>query len=97
MTADRRANLRQTDPEAYEVLTALHLAALGADCGTKPVAAQPTAPQLEMWMSTREAAQRHGVGERCIRKWARTGRISAVMTGNRWLINRNTTPPKDTA
>ncbi|OFJ55178.1 helix-turn-helix domain-containing protein [Mycolicibacterium grossiae] len=96
MTADRRAILRSTDPEAYEVFVALHLAALGAECGTNTAAAQTNTADLTMWMSTSEAAERHGVGERCIRKWCRTGRIHAVMTGGRWLV-RNTIVLKDTA
>lgn len=89
MTADRRAILRETDPEAYEVFRALHLAALGAESGPNTSAPQRSAADLTMWMSTGEAADRHGVGERCIRKWCHTGRINAVMTGGRWLVHRN--------
>src|SRR5262249_34564135 len=45
VTIDRRLRIRDNDPAAYEVLAALHLAALthdGSDCGTKTVAAQRT-------------------------------------------------------
>lgn len=89
MTADRRILMRDADPDAYEVLAALHIGAFRSDCGTNDAAGQPNQTQLETWMSTREAAREIGVTDRCIRKWIDTGRLRATMAGNRWLINRN--------
>ena len=89
MTADRRIRLRDSDPEAYVVLAALHLAALRSDCGTNYAAAQPVHAQLTMWMSTSEAAKALNVTDRCVRKWCQTGQLRAVMSGSRWLVDPN--------
>lgn len=90
MTADRRIRLRDTDPDAYVALAALHIsAAHRSDTGTNAAAAQPVTADLSMWMTTSEAAKTLGVTDRCIRKWCKTGRIQAVMSGSRWLIDRN--------
>lgn len=90
VTADRRIKLRDIDPDAYAVLVALHIVALGSDSGTNSAAAQHVRTDSTMWMSTGEAARELGVTDRCVRKWCRTGRLAAVMSGGRWLINRNT-------
>ena len=35
-----------------------------------------------------EAAAALNVTDRCIRKWAKTGRLRAVLAGSRWLIDQ---------
>ncbi|OBK70277.1 helix-turn-helix domain-containing protein [Mycobacterium sp. 1274761.0] len=90
MTADRRIRLRDSDPEAYIALTALHVAALRSDTGTNDAAPQRVHADLNMWMSTSEAAKALGVTDRCIRKWCRTGRLRAVLAGSRWMVDRTT-------
>lgn len=97
MTADRRIRLRATDPDAYVALAALHLAALRSDCGTNDGEAQHVSAELNMWMSTSEAAHALNVTDRCIRKWCRAGRLHAVLSGSRWLIDRNALALKDIA
>ncbi|WP_457125778.1 helix-turn-helix domain-containing protein [Mycobacteroides abscessus] len=90
MTADRRIRLRDSDPEAYVALAALHLSALRrSDCGTESVAGLHNTTSLGIWISTTEAAQALHVTDRCIRKWCTTGRLHAVRAGNRWLVNTN--------
>lgn len=91
MTADRRIMLRDTDPEAYEVLMALHLAAITprSDCGTKDAEHQPNQPESVQWLTTNEAATETGVTDRCIRKRINDGRLLATRRGGQWLINRN--------
>lgn len=97
LTADRRINLRITDPSAYEVLAALHLAALShrSGNGTKTAGAQPDPQDLTPWMTAREAAERLGVTDRAIRKWCQAGRLPAIRHGHRWLINRQHLPTTD--
>ncbi|MEH3141174.1 MAG: helix-turn-helix domain-containing protein [Mycobacterium kyogaense] len=97
MTADRRIRLRNSDPDAYVVLAALHLSALCSENGTETAVRQRKTEQSEIWMSTSEAAENLGVTDRCIRKWCTTGRLHAVMSGGRWLINRNTLALEDIA
>ncbi|WP_090359573.1 helix-turn-helix domain-containing protein [Mycolicibacterium fluoranthenivorans] len=87
MTADRRIRLRDTDPEAYVAFAALHLAACRSDCGTSQVAAQKNTTQLDMWLSTKQAAKALNVTDRCVRNWCTTGRLHAQLVGARWLIN----------
>lgn len=89
MTADRRMRLRDTDPDAYVALAALHLSALHSDCGTEQVAAQQNTAESAMWLSTKQAAQALNVTDRCVRKWCTTGRLHAELVGARWLINPN--------
>lgn len=89
LTDDRRIRLRDTDPEAYVALTALHLAALRSETGTNAAAPQVINAQSTVWMSTSEAAKAIGVTDRCIRKWCANGRLHATLAGGRWLINRN--------
>ncbi|WP_082956779.1 helix-turn-helix domain-containing protein [Mycolicibacter sinensis] len=88
LTADRRINLRTTDPAAYEILSALHLAALShrSGNGTKPTAAQADSQKSSSWITTVAAAAQLGVTDRCIRKWIAQGRIPATRHGGRWLI-----------
>ncbi|MHA3021271.1 helix-turn-helix domain-containing protein [Mycobacterium sp. BMJ-28] len=93
MTADRRARLRHTDPEAYVALSALHLAALRSDSGTKAAVPQQNSADLTTWKSSAEAAETLGVTDRCIRKWCSTGQLRAVISGHRWLIDPNSTAP----
>lgn len=91
VTADRRIALRNTDPQAYEVLAALHLAALAhwTANGTKHAAGQPAPQELTTWLTAAEAAHQAEVTDSAIRKWIRTGRLPATKRGGRWLINRN--------
>jgi len=95
LTADRRIKLRATDPEAYVVLAALHLAALGSDSGTNFAAGQRDTAQS--WLSTAAAAQALNVIDRCIRKWCQNGRLHAERVGARWLINPNSIALNDIA
>lgn len=90
ITADRRIRLRDTDPEAYIALTALHLAALCSDSGTNHAVRQHHGSDLEMWMSTSQAAKALNVTDRCIRKRCDSGRLDAVRSGSRWFIHRKT-------
>lgn len=89
VTAEWRISLRGTDFEAYEVLLAMHMAALRSGCGTDSPVGQREQSPLEAWMSTKEAAAEMQVSDRCVRKWIHTGRLPATMSGARWLINRN--------
>ncbi|GFG71843.1 helix-turn-helix domain-containing protein [Mycolicibacter senuensis] len=88
LTADRRINLRTTDPVAYEILAALHLAALQhrSGIGTKIAAAQDDSQESELWTTSQAAAQL-SVTDRCIRKWIANGRVPATRHGGRWLIH----------
>lgn len=88
LTPERRMNLRTTDPEAYEVLTALRLASLQhrSGTGTESAAAQPNPQESNRWITSTQAAQQLGVTDRAVRKWCRNGRIPATRCGNRWLI-----------
>jgi excisionase family DNA binding protein len=90
VTPDRRIALRGTDPEAYEVLAALHLAALShsSGTGTETAAVQRNLQLCEEWLTTTEAAQVVGVSDRCIRKWIASQRLPARRHGNRYLVNR---------
>ncbi|WP_448440397.1 helix-turn-helix domain-containing protein [Mycolicibacterium sp. XJ2] len=91
ITAELRIRLRGTDPEAYEVLTALHLAALkrsNSDCGTKVAGGQGETTESEQWLTTSEAAELADVTDRCIRNWIAAGQLPAARHGGRWLINR---------
>lgn len=97
MTADRRILLRDTDPDFYVVLAALRIVALRSDIGTDDAETQPNRPNLNMWMTTSEAADALNVTDRCIRKWCKTGRLRAVLSGSRWLINRSTLNIRDIA
>lgn len=97
MTADRRINLRRSDPEAYIALAALHLAAERSESGTELTAEQDKTQQSDTWMSTSEAAKALGVTDRCVRKRCATGQLDAVMSGGRWLVNRHTAFMKNTA
>lgn len=89
LTDQRRISIRDTDPGGYEVLAALHLAALThrSGRGTKLDAAQPIPPQSEVWLTTAEAAEQIGCTARAVRKWCANGRLPATRAGGRWLIN----------
>ena len=89
VTADRRIMLRDTDPEAYEVLAALRIAALQhrSANGTKVVGTAPDSTESEQWLTTSQAAAQVGVTDRCIRKWIGTGRLPAQRHGRDWRIN----------
>lgn len=89
VTSDRRITLRDTDPLAYEVLTALHLVALyhRSGNGTKLAVAQPARQESDTWLTTVEAASVLGVTDRAVRKWIATDRLPAIKHGGRWLIN----------
>jgi len=88
LTADRRINLRTTDPAAYEILSALHLAALHhrSGSGTESTGAHPDPQESDLWTTTHAAAQL-GVSDRCVRKWCAQGRMPATRHGSRWLIH----------
>ena len=90
VTGDRRIRLRGEDPVAYEVLAALHLAALRhrSGCGTKVAAHQPHMTGSKMWLTTSEAAHEADVTDRCIRKWIAQSELPATRHGGRWLIHR---------
>ena len=93
VTADTRARLRDTDWEAHQVLTSLHVVALRyarSDSGTKQVAGHGNQEQSDAWMSTVEAAAALGVTDRCIRKWINAKRLPATKSGARWLITETT-------
>lgn len=89
LTPERRIMLRGTDPEAYEVLAALHLASLGyrSGSGTKSREAHHNSPESETWLTTTEAARHVGVTDRCIRKWIADGRLPAKRHGNRHRVS----------
>jgi excisionase family DNA binding protein len=91
MSSDRRILLRDSDPLAYEVLMALHLAALRhrSGAGTGSTMGPGNSRDLETWLTTREAARRLGVSDRAIRKWIASGRLAATKRGGRWLLDRN--------
>ena len=69
VTGDKRISLRDTDPLAYEVLAALHIAALshGSEDGTKRAVRQPKQQESDQWLTTQEAATELGVSVRAIR------------------------------
>lgn len=77
-----------TDPEAYEILTALRLASLQhrSDTGTETTATQTNPQQSTTWITTTQAAQQLGCTDRAVRKWCSNGRIPATRCGGRWLI-----------
>ena len=82
--------MRDTDSLAYEVLAALHIAALnhGTENGTKRVAGQPKQQESDQWLTTAEAATELGISERAIRKRIERGRLRARRRGWQWQINR---------
>jgi excisionase family DNA binding protein len=90
VTADKRISIRDTDPLAYEVLAALHIAALslGSENGTKHAVGQAKQQESDQWLTTAEAATELGVTDRAIRKQIATGRLPARRRGWQWQINR---------
>lgn len=88
MTADRRRRLYFADPEAYEVLSALHFAAR-SERGTGSVTGQQNTQESKPWMDSKEAANALGVTDRAVRMWCKNGRLHAVLSGGRWLVNPN--------
>jgi len=60
-----------------------------SDCGTKQVGGQPDKQELNMWLTTSEAAEQAGVTTRCITKWIAAGRPSAIKRGGRYLVRRS--------
>ena len=91
LTSDRRIRLRDADPAAYEVLMALHAAALDhrSGTGTKHNAPQADSRYSKVWLTTTDTAPLLGVTDRAVRKWCASGRLPATKQGGRWLINRN--------
>lgn len=91
LTSAPRVSVRDSDPLAYEVLAALHIAALSprSGCGPEFAAQQHLTEELSVWMSTSTAAALLGVTDRAIRKRIATGKLPATRHGSRWLINRN--------
>ena len=89
ITPEWRSRLQDTDPEAYEVLLALHLVAERLSArGPNPLAGQRPHAQLEAWLSTADAARELNVAGRTVRRWCRTGRLPATKSGRDWLIRR---------
>jgi excisionase family DNA binding protein len=90
ITPDWRSRLQDTDPEAYEVLLALHLVAEGRSArGPNPIAGQGQRALLVTWLSTADAARELNVARRTVRRWCRTGRIPATKSGRDWQIRRS--------
>lgn len=89
LSSDKRIIMRDSDPFAYEVLMALHFAALhhGSEDGTESAMRSDDPRDLETWLTTAEAARRLGVTDRAIRKWIAIGRLRATKRGGRWLLN----------
>ncbi|MCV6975329.1 helix-turn-helix domain-containing protein [Mycobacterium bourgelatii] len=91
---EQRIMLRAADPEAYSVLMALRLAALGrtqnpfsvAASGQNRAVRDSYLPSSE-WLTTPAAAEQLGVSERTMRRWVTAQRIPARKHGGRWLIN----------
>ena len=99
LTSDRRIRLRHTDPAAYEILMALHAAALDhhrSGTGTNLAPAQPGRQESETWLTNSEAASLLGATDRAIRNWCAGGRLPASRRGGRWLINRSQCPDPET-
>ena len=91
--------LRDSDPEAYAVLMALHISALNR--GVTPVprkvspSGQPTdetrrrlTESDEQWVTTVEAAEMIGVHARSIRRWIEKQQLPARRHGGRWFVNK---------
>ena len=92
VTPDIRARLRDTDFEAHQVLTALHVVALRygrSDLGTNHPVGHRDRKQSGAWLTAKQAATELHVTDRCIQKWCSTGRLPAIKPGANWLINRN--------
>ncbi|SPM27184.1 helix-turn-helix domain-containing protein [Mycobacterium terramassiliense] len=94
VTQERRLMLRDTDPELYAVLGALHLASVGGDLlasrsanGPKNAERQHNAKDSD-WLTTAEAANLTGVTDRCIRKWIAAERLPAKRHGRSWMVDR---------
>ena len=90
-----RVNARGADPEVDAVLAALHLASLHWRTSVRPEAAAEVAkPQAEVasgltWMTTTQAADRIGIGDRAVRLAISEGRLSAEQIDGRWRIARD--------
>lgn len=91
VTGDKRILLRGTDPEAYEVLAALHIAALHhrSVVGTESGIDKRNSRDLATWLTTGDAAHQLRVTDRAIRKWIAAKRLPATKVGGRWLLNCN--------
>jgi excisionase family DNA binding protein len=91
VSSDRRILLRETDPEAYSVLAALHIAALvhRSAIGMESPIRQISSGELATWLTTGDVSNRLGVTDRAIRKRIASGRLPATKFGGRWLLNRN--------
>jgi len=88
MTRELRSNGKVPPPFAQEVLEALATAAgervpdTGAASGTRIATVVTTS-----WVSVHEAAARHGLSERYIRRLAQTRAIRAQRPGRDWQID----------
>jgi excisionase family DNA binding protein len=91
VSSDKRIALRDSDPLAYEVLMALHCAALhhGSATGTESTMGLGDSRDLEAWLTTGEVAKRVDLSDRAIRKMIAAGRLAATKRGGRWLLNLN--------
>lgn len=97
VTEDRRLLLRESDPELYVALAALHLAAMSrgetnipcSACGPELAKCPNGIQQSEAeWLTTAEAAELAGRTPRCIRTWIAAQRLPAKRHGRDWRINR---------
>lgn len=97
VTEDRRLLLRESDPELYTALAALHLSAMSR--GDTNIPGSARGPELAKcpnviqqskseWLTTTEAAELAGCTPRCIRKWIAAQRLPAQRHGRDWRINR---------
>ncbi len=89
--SDRRILLRGTDPEAYSVLAAVHVAALRhrSGFGTESAMWPTSSRDLETWVTTAEAARQLSVTDRAVRKRIAAGHLPATKHGGRWLLHSN--------
>lgn len=86
-----RVRTRGVDPEATDVLEALHVAAMswrGSACGTEVAAEAEPAALSESWVTTGEAADLVGISSRAIRKAIAEQRLPATEDGGRHRISR---------
>lgn len=101
MLSEQRIALRASDPQAYVVLSALRISALGykqdaftscrpdvAARGQKVVQDRRSQTESDDCLTTTEAATLLGVHARTVRRWAEQQRLPAWQHGRRWFIDR---------
>lgn len=88
--SDLRVRVRGTDPEISRQLEEIRYAAMawrGSATGTKEAAKPEPATQLE-WLSTGQAADLLGIGDRAVRKAIAETRLNATEVAGRYRISR---------